>query len=290
MLERLRPALNADGGDIELVALEGDVVQPPPRRRLCGLSDGAITLQAWRREALRRFRPRHCASRPCRDRRPSQRLLARLDRHRPESTHARRSSSTLALIGPGLGSVLVTGESGTGKEVVANALHCTARADKPFVALSCALFADTLIESELFGTERGAFTGAIVARPGRFERAQGGTLFLDDIDDVPLGMQVKLLRALQNRTIERLGGTRPIPIDVARRRRDQARPAADGRGRQISRGPLLPPECVVAGAAAAAGTPRGSAPARASTSSRFFRRRPAAAADFERVLLALQAL
>jgi DNA-binding NtrC family response regulator len=121
----------------------------------------------------------------------------------------------LALIGPGMGSVLVTGESGTGKEVVATALHLhSPRRHKPFVAVSCALFADTLIESELFGHERGAFTGAIAARPGRFERAQGGTLFLDDIDDVPLGMQVKLLRALQNRTIERLGGTQSIPIDV----------------------------------------------------------------------------
>ena len=121
----------------------------------------------------------------------------------------------VALIGPGMGSVLVTGESGTGKEVVATALHLhSPRRHKPFVAVSCALFADTLIESELFGHERGAFTGAIAPRPGRFERAQGGTLFLDDIDDVPLGMQVKLLRALQNRTIERLGGTRSIPIDV----------------------------------------------------------------------------
>jgi DNA-binding NtrC family response regulator len=121
----------------------------------------------------------------------------------------------LALIGPGVGSVLVTGESGTGKEVVASALHLhSARRHKPFVAVSCALFADTLIESELFGHERGAFTGAIAARPGRFERAQGGTLFLDDIDDVPLAMQVKLLRALQNRTVERLGSNQSIQIDV----------------------------------------------------------------------------
>jgi two-component system, NtrC family, response regulator HydG len=121
----------------------------------------------------------------------------------------------VALVGPGLGSVLITGESGTGKEVIANELHRhSPRRHKPFVVVSCALFADTLIESELFGHERGAFTGAIAARPGRFERAQGGTLFLDDIDDVPMGMQVKLLRALQNRQIERLGGTRPIGIDV----------------------------------------------------------------------------
>jgi DNA-binding NtrC family response regulator len=121
----------------------------------------------------------------------------------------------IALIGPGQGTVLITGESGTGKEVVANAIHAwSARRDGPFVPVSCALFADTLIESELFGHERGAFTGALQSRVGRFERAAGGTLFLDDIDDVPLGMQVKLLRALQNRTIERLGGTREVPVDV----------------------------------------------------------------------------
>ena len=121
----------------------------------------------------------------------------------------------LALVGPGQGTMLVTGESGTGKEVVANALHLhSARRDKPFVAVSCALFSESLIESELFGHERGAFTGAVASRPGRFERADGGTLFLDDVDDVPVSMQVKLLRALQQRTIERLGGTRAIPVDV----------------------------------------------------------------------------
>ena len=142
----------------------------------------------------------------------------------------------LALIGPGLGSVLVTGESGTGKEVVATALHLhSTRRTKPLVVMSCALFADTLIESELFGHERGAFTGAIATRPGRFERAQGGTLFLDDIDDVPMGMQVKLLRALQNRTIERLGGTTSIPIDVrvvAGTKRDLRQMVSEGRFRE----------------------------------------------------------
>ena len=112
-------------------------------------------------------------------------------------------------------SVLVTGETGTGKELVANLIHqSSSRRHKPFVAVSCAILSETLIESELFGHERGAFTGAIKDRPGRFELAQGGTIFLDDIDDVPMSMQVKLLRVLQNRTIERLGGTRTIPIDV----------------------------------------------------------------------------
>jgi transcriptional regulator with PAS, ATPase and Fis domain len=111
--------------------------------------------------------------------------------------------------------VIITGESGTGKELIANLLHCqSGRRHQPFVAASCALFSENLIETELFGHERGAFTGAIRDKPGRFELAQGGTLFLDDIDDVPLSMQVKLLRALQNRQIERVGGTRTLPIDV----------------------------------------------------------------------------
>jgi sigma-54 specific flagellar transcriptional regulator A len=139
-------------------------------------------------------------------------------------------------VGPGRGTVLVTGESGTGKEVVARAVHrASARRDKPFVAVSCALFADTLIEAELFGHERGAFTGAIGARAGRFELAEGGTLFLDDIDDVPLPMQVKLLRALQNRTIERLGSSRSIPVDVrvvAGTKRDLRQMVAGGRFRE----------------------------------------------------------
>jgi transcriptional regulator with GAF, ATPase, and Fis domain len=132
--------------------------------------------------------------------------------------------------------VLITGESGTGKEVVATLIHQTSRRKHhPFVAVSCALFSETLIESELFGHERGAFTGAIKDRPGRFELAQGGTIFLDDIDDVPLGMQVKLLRVIQNRTIERLGGTRAIPINVrilAGTKRDLRQLVAEGRFRE----------------------------------------------------------
>src|SRR6185436_14165560 len=88
--------------------------------------------------------------------------------------------------------VLITGESGSGKEVIATLIHQgSRRSHRPFVAVSCALFSETLIESELFGHERGAFTGAVKDRPGRFEMAEGGTIFLDDIDDVPLSMQVK---------------------------------------------------------------------------------------------------
>jgi DNA-binding NtrC family response regulator len=112
-------------------------------------------------------------------------------------------------------SVIITGESGTGKELIANLLHDqSARRQQPFVVASCALFSETLVETELFGHERGAFTGAVRDKAGRFELASGGTLFLDDIDDVPLSVQVKLLRVLQNREVERIGGTRAIPVDV----------------------------------------------------------------------------
>jgi len=119
------------------------------------------------------------------------------------------------LIADSESNVLIVGETGTGKETIAGLIHQSSRRRrKPFVAVSCAILTETLIESELFGHERGAFTGAIRDHAGRFEAAQGGTLFLDDIDDVPRAIQLKLLRVLQNRTIERVGGTRPIPIDV----------------------------------------------------------------------------
>ena len=111
--------------------------------------------------------------------------------------------------------VLISGESGTGKELVANSLHANSpRKDGPFVALDCAAIPETLIESELFGHERGAFTGATTQRFGAFERANGGTLFLDEIGDMPYILQGKLLRVLQEREIQRIGGTSPIPIDI----------------------------------------------------------------------------
>lgn len=142
----------------------------------------------------------------------------------------------LRVIGSSDSTVLITGESGTGKEVTATLIHQNSRRRaRPFVAVSCALFSETLIESELFGHERGAFTGAIKDRPGRFELAEGGTLFLDDIDDIPLGMQVKLLRVLQNRTIERLGGTRVVPVNVrviAGTKHDLKQMVADGKFRE----------------------------------------------------------
>jgi len=112
-------------------------------------------------------------------------------------------------------SVLLRGESGTGKELVAKAIHVQgSRAKGPFVRLHCAALTETLLESELFGHERGAFTGAVEARKGRFELAHGGTLFLDEIGDIPLPTQVKLLRVLQERCFERVGGNRAVAVDV----------------------------------------------------------------------------
>lgn len=112
-------------------------------------------------------------------------------------------------------SVLITGESGTGKEVVARNLHYNSpRRDKPFVPVNCGAIPAELLESELFGHEKGAFTGAINSRAGRFEMAEGGTLFLDEIGDMPLNMQVKILRVLQERCFERVGSNKTQPVDV----------------------------------------------------------------------------
>lgn len=111
--------------------------------------------------------------------------------------------------------VLVTGESGSGKELIAKAIHFNSlRRNKPFVAVSCAALSETLLESELFGHERGAFTGAVAMRKGRFELADRGTLFLDEIGDVPASVQVKLLRVLEEMTFARVGGTRTIAADI----------------------------------------------------------------------------
>ncbi len=121
----------------------------------------------------------------------------------------------VAQVGPSKASVLVTGESGTGKELIAEAIHAASpRAKAPFVRLHCAALSESLLESELFGHERGAFTGAFSRREGRFKQADGGTLFLDEIGEVPAAVQVKLLRFLQEKTFERVGGNETLRVDV----------------------------------------------------------------------------
>src|SRR5690606_13122463 len=112
-------------------------------------------------------------------------------------------------------SVLITGESGVGKEVLARYLHQKSRrADKPFISVNCAAIPDNLLESELFGHEKGAFTGALARRIGKFEEADGGTLLLDEISEMDGRLQAKLLRAIQERVIDRVGGSRPVKVDI----------------------------------------------------------------------------
>lgn len=131
------------------------------------------------------------------------------------STALRRVLEAVETVSPTTATVLILGETGTGKELIARAVHrMSERRNCPFVTLNCAAIPTGLLESELFGYERGAFTGALSQKLGRFELANRGTLFLDEVGDIPLELQPKLLRALQEKAFERLGGTRTIPIDV----------------------------------------------------------------------------
>ncbi|EMU6539393.1 sigma-54-dependent response regulator transcription factor ZraR [Escherichia albertii] len=144
--------------------------------------------------------------------------------------------SEIALVAPSEATVLIHGDSGTGKELVARAIHASsARREKPLVALNCAALNESLLESELFGHEKGAFTGADKRREGRFVEADGGTLFLDEIGDISPMMQVRLLRAIQEREVQRVGSNQTIPLDVrliAATHRDLAEEVNAGRFRQ----------------------------------------------------------
>ena len=139
--------------------------------------------------------------------------------------------------------VLIFGETGTGKELVARAVHeASPRRNLPFVAVNCAALPESLLESELFGHEKGAFTSAVGQRKGRFELAHGGTIFLDEIGEIPLSMQAKLLRVAAGTPV-RAGRRDADDRDRrSRRRRDQPRPAQAGQGRQVPRRPVLPAE------------------------------------------------
>jgi two-component system NtrC family response regulator len=137
------------------------------------------------------------------------------DRLVGSSPSFRAALDTLTQAAASEATILITGESGTGKELAARLVHAVSpRAEGPFIAVNCAAIPEALIESELFGHVKGAFTGAGADHAGRFERAQGGTLFFDEIGDLHPALQAKLLRAIQEREIERVGGTRPIPVDV----------------------------------------------------------------------------
>jgi two-component system response regulator HydG len=121
----------------------------------------------------------------------------------------------IRLVAPTRMNVLVTGESGTGKELVARAIHrLSPRRDRPFLPLNCAAIPETLLEAELFGHEKGAFTGATAARPGKLESAEGGTLFLDEVGDISTAIQAKLLRAIEQKEVLRLGGSQVLRVDV----------------------------------------------------------------------------
>jgi transcriptional regulator with GAF, ATPase, and Fis domain len=153
-----------------------------------------------------------------------------------DSPPIRRLLDLVERVAPRDTTVLVTGESGTGKELIARALHQKSpRRDRPFIAVNCAALSETLFESELFGHEKGSFTGAISLKRGRFELAQGGTIFLDEVGELASGLQAKLLRVLQQREFERVGGTQSHPLDIrviAASNRDLADDVNEGKFRE----------------------------------------------------------
>ena len=173
-------------------------------------------------------------------------LLAHIDRYAvpvvaptdmvAEDARTRQVLGLASRVAKSEATVLLTGESGTGKEVFARYIHQqSARAGKPFIAINCAAIPDNLLEATLFGYEKGAFTGATTAQAGKFEQADGGTLLLDEISEMPLSLQAKLLRVLQEREVERVGGKKPVPLDIrvlATSNRDMEAEARVGRFRE----------------------------------------------------------
>jgi two-component system response regulator FlrC len=154
---------------------------------------------------------------------PDEELIAAVLEAIAEETHSvihgseamRRTLAMAEQVAPSEASVLITGESGTGKEVIARFIHKkSSRASKPFIAVNCAAIPANLMESELFGHEKGAFTGALSRRLGKFEEANGGTLLLDEISEMDVGLQAKLLRAIQEREIDRVGGGKPVKVNI----------------------------------------------------------------------------
>ena len=190
-------------------------------------------------------------------------LRARVDRTQTmvgESYAMRQLREQVAMAAPTNGRVLIYGENGTGKELVARTIHALSRRrNAPFVEVNCAAIPEELIESELFGHVRGAFTGAVADRRGKFEVADGGTIFLDEIGDMSLKTQAKVLRVLQEQTMEAVGGTDADQGRRARAGRDEQGPAGRDPGRALPRGPLLPaerhPDLRAAAARAAGGHP-----------------------------------
>ncbi|MGE4324183.1 MAG: PEP-CTERM-box response regulator transcription factor [Sphingobium sp.] len=168
---------------------------------------GLIVRRAFHVHALEQENARLADAAP-----ESARVLGRMITAAPEMTKVAR---TIERVAGTQVSVLLLGASGTGKELLARGLHdASPRRNEPFVAINCAAIPETLLEAELFGHEKGAFTGAIKTTPGKIELAQGGTLFLDEVGDIPLPLQVKLLRFLQERVVERIGGRQPIAVDT----------------------------------------------------------------------------
>jgi len=200
---------------IGAIVLEADRGRPGDRRGASGFDEGHLRLvMAIAGVAATAFAHAHqmevLES-------TNRRLQAEIKLHHNmvgESTPMREVYRRIARVAPTDSTVLITGESGTGKELVARAIHRNSpRTDGPFVAINCAAITETLLESELFGHEKGAFTGAVAQKRGKLEIAEGGTVFLDEIGELSPALQAKLLRVLQDKTFERVGGTRPVHVD-----------------------------------------------------------------------------